>query len=193
MAPSLRPTTLVALAAAAERAVATWPTQSTPAPASGGIPWLPILGVAQVGLLCGLGIYAWYLCRLWRRSRHVEDSAAEPAAPPPRTRSRSSQRHLAASAESSVASVGNEGHISKLTPTKYRGLMDVSPSPNIARTISSSSVSPKPKDWAQPGTIMACTCTKGSLLREGGVRMALSKIFCGTGDKQVPLQTVLNP
>uniref|UniRef100_A0A7S1QRL1 Uncharacterized protein n=1 Tax=Alexandrium catenella TaxID=2925 RepID=A0A7S1QRL1_ALECA len=194
MVASRESSSLVALLVLAERAVATWPTQSTPAPASGGIPWLPILGVLQVCLLCGLGIYAWYLYRLWRRVKPENDAhvGMVTAAPPPRRTSRAT-RGISAASEVSCPSVGTENRAGKmLTPTKYRGLMDLSPSPNIARTISSSTASPKPKDWPRDGSMLACTtCSKAGVIREGGVRMALSKLFCGSGDKQLALETQL--
>mmetsp|Transcript_149002 Transcript_149002/g.415211 ORF Transcript_149002/g.415211 Transcript_149002/m.415211 type:complete len:211 (-) Transcript_149002:329-961(-) len=181
----------------ATRAAASWPTQSTPPPApagTGAVPWLQVLGLLQVCLLCGLGIYACCLYRLWRRimpnrgssNDAVNDTAA--VAPAPRRSGRPS-RSMSGIETSSCPSVGAElSRNGKLTPTKYRGLMDVSPSrglppdsPGSMRTFSSAG-SPQPENWPAP-SLLACTCSKAAL-HEGGIRIALARLFCGAGDNQ---------
>mmetsp|Transcript_24514 Transcript_24514/g.58094 ORF Transcript_24514/g.58094 Transcript_24514/m.58094 type:complete len:192 (+) Transcript_24514:103-678(+) len=182
---------LVALALL-EEASATLTTQGLPA-SMGAMAVVVVLGLLQACLLCGFAAYAWHVYRLWRSVKPQGEAAPDATAPVPK-RSRP-PRGVSASSQSSCGSIGAERHADKLTPSKYRGLIDMSPTPNIARTMSSCSTdSPKPSDWPRPGSMLACnTCTKGALKQEGGVHMTLARFFCAAGDKQVPLETALAP
>jgi len=137
-------------------------TSARSAGGGGGFsPLWVLLGLVQTLLLCGLGAYVYSLYRKVHPHQISQPSAAPPlAAHLNRTRLPREMGSL----DSATGSICNEQSATgKSTPTRYRGLSGLSPGGRLgmgARTISSGSHSPQPKDMPQgmrTGDCFICT------------------------------------